>query len=50
MLESFSRTRLRAQYKSVPSSKITLTNDIPNIDWPRTAVTRGEPSMEETTG
>src|SRR2546426_8034071 len=50
MLESFSSTRLRAQYMSVPSSKITLTNDIPNIDCPRTAVTRGEPSIELTTG
>ncbi len=26
---------------SVPSSKMTLTNDIPNIDCPRTAWTLG---------
>src|SRR6184192_1765265 len=50
MVESFSSTRLRAQYRSVPSSKMTLTNDIPNIDCPRTAVTRGDPSIELTTG
>src|SRR2546428_324420 len=50
MLDNFSSTRLRAQYMSVPSSKITLTNDIPNMDCPRTAVTRGEPSIELTTG
>jgi len=26
---------------SVPSSKITFTKDMPNIDWPRTAWTFG---------
>jgi hypothetical protein len=26
---------------SVPSSKMTFTNDIPNMDWPRTACTFG---------
>src|SRR5213082_514414 len=50
MVESFSRTRLRAQYMSVPSSKMTFTNDMPNMDCPRTAVTRGDPSIELTTG
>src|SRR5207237_7183469 len=50
MVDSFSSTRLRAQYRSVPSSKMTFTNDIPNMDWPRTAVTRGDPSIELTTG
>src|SRR5205807_8851464 len=50
MVESFSSTRLRAQYRSVPSSKMTFTNDMPNIDCPRTAVTRGEPSSDDTTG
>ena len=50
MVDSFSSTRLRAQYMSVPSSKITFTNDIPNMDCPRTAVTRGDPSIELTTG
>src|SRR5437879_13390078 len=50
MVDSFSSTRLRGQYRSVPSSKITFTNDLPHIDWPRTAVTRGDPSIELTTG
>src|SRR5947207_11533525 len=35
MLDNFSSTRLRAQYRSVPSSKMTFTNDMPNIDCPR---------------
>jgi hypothetical protein len=34
----------------VPSSKTTYTNDIPNIEKPRTSVTCGVPISFETIG
>jgi hypothetical protein len=35
---------------SVPSSKITYTNDTPKSEKPRTALTFGAPSRAETIG
>jgi hypothetical protein len=35
---------------SVPSSKMTYTNDIPNIDWPRTYFTRGAAISDDEIG
>ena len=46
----YSSTRLRAQYRSVPSSKMTYTNDMPNIDRPRTSRTCGVLISFETMG
>jgi hypothetical protein len=50
ILERYSLTRLRAQYGSVPSSKITYTYEKPKSEKPRMAFTRGAPSSADTIG
>ena len=50
ILLKYSRTRLRAQYTSVPSSKMTYTKLIPNIEKPRTSVTCGAATNDDTIG
>ena len=45
MLLRYSKTLLRAQYGSVPSSKITYTNEKPKNEYPRTTLFRGTESI-----
>ena len=44
IFDRYSSTRDRAQYRSVPSSKMTYTYEKPKSENPRTALTCGAPS------
>ena len=46
----YSSTRLRAQYRSVPSSKITCTNETPKNEYPRTTCANGAASIRVVNG
>ena len=47
---SCSSTRLRAQYMSVPSLKMTYTKLVPNMLYPRTTLAPGTASMVVVSG
>jgi hypothetical protein len=46
----YSTTRVRAQYMSVPSSKMTNTHEMPKSVNPRTVRTRGVEISDVTMG